>query len=270
MKNEFLDGISEQSLTEVKTRRDVMRGMGSASLGLALASVPAFLAAAASRAKAQVAEPTVTEILNFALTLEYLEAEFYTLGVASNITFPGNTRQVFTIIRDHEQAHVDFLLEQLGDDAVAKPEFDFTAGGAFPNVFSDYATFVTLAQGFEDTGVRAYKGAAPFLIDNDAVLTAALTIHSIEARHASKVRRLAGSPAEEGWIPFDNTDVEALRPVYAGEAEIVQLGINVVNVSGIGAEAVTEAWDEPLSMQAVLEIVDQFIVGDVDGDGQAT
>ena len=72
-----------------------------------------------------------------------------------------------------------------------------TAGGTF-DTFGDYPTFQLLAQGFEDFGVRAYKGQAPNLMASDAVLTAALRIHSVEARHASEIRRLRG---QKGWIP---------------------------------------------------------------------
>jgi hypothetical protein len=199
------------------------------------------------------------------LTLEYLEAEFYTLGTGagSTITFPSaSERQTFVIIREHEQDHVDFLRAQLGNQAVAKPDFDFTAGGMFPDVFSNYATFVTLSTAFEDTGVRAYKGQAPNLIDNDTILTAALTIHSVEARHASKVRRLAASYAEQGWIPGAQSGAPAaVAPVYAGEDVTMQGGVNVATVvpSGVSSEDVTESFDEPLSMDAVLAIVDPFI-----------
>ncbi len=61
------------------------------------------------------------------------------------------------------------LLQQtLGDAAVAEPEFDFTAGGQFGDVFTNYATFQALSQGFDDTGVRAYQGQAGNLVENDA------------------------------------------------------------------------------------------------------
>jgi hypothetical protein len=72
-------------------------------------------------------------------------------------------------------------------------------------VFTNYETFKAVAQAFEDTGVRAYKGQAPALMPYKDVLTAALTIHSVEARHASQVRRLRGNfteqePFYQGWI----------------------------------------------------------------------
>jgi hypothetical protein len=73
----------------------------------------------------------------------------------------------------------------------SKPTFDFTVGGAF-DPFNNYTQFLALSQAFEDTGVRAYKGQATNLISTPDLLTAALQIHSVEARHASEVRRLRG------------------------------------------------------------------------------
>jgi hypothetical protein len=72
-------------------------------------------------------------------------------------------------------------------------------------VFTNYETFKAVAQAFEDTGVRAYKGQAPALLPYDAVLQAALTIHSVEARHARGGPRLRGNftdvePFYQGWI----------------------------------------------------------------------
>jgi hypothetical protein len=104
-----------------------------------------------------------------------------------------------------------------------------------------------LSQGFEDTGVRAYKGQAAALMANDAVLTTALQIHSVEARHASAVRRLRG---QKGWITGNQTDIAPLAPVYAGE-EVGQ---------GVTSTASAEAFDEPLTTDQVLAIANLFIV----------
>lgn len=262
--------LEQTASAESVSRRDIFANMGAWGKGLAVAAAPIAIGLAASKASAQgngAVPRKVEAVINFALLLEYLEAEFYTLGVAQ-VPFPDDTaRQVFTIIRDHENIHVDFLKGVVGRRAIPKPNFDFTAGGAFPTVFSDYATFVTLAQGFEDTGVRAYKGQAGNLMPFDFFLTAALTIHSVEARHASKVRRLAASPAAEGWIPFDQPGAGPLAPVYAGEGQTTQGGIDLLNLplteypegSGINAEAVTEAFDEPLSARDVFMIARMFI-----------
>ncbi len=265
----ILETLDPEVGERIVSRRAALQASGKWGFGLALASVPVALAVSARSAFADHLPQQVLDVLNFALTLEFLEAEYYNTGLAA----PGliQDREVFSQISKHENSHVALLQAVLGGDAIAKPQFDFTAGGKFPDVFSNYATFVTLAQGFEDTGVRAFKGQAPKLIDADFILTVALQIHAVEALHASKVRRLSTSPAQKGWITFDDTAVPALEPIYAGEAQTTQLMIEVPSLLpdfvSDPAAATSEAFDEPLTMQQVLEIVDQFIVGDVDGDG---
>jgi hypothetical protein len=264
----ILETVDPEIAEHIVSRRDALRGAGRWGAGMALASVPVALGVLAKSAFAQGGLPReVVDVLNFALTLEFLESEFYKLGLAA----PGliQQRQVFEQISKHEDSHVALLRAVLGDKAVAKPTFDFTARGTFPDVFTNYATFVTLSQGFEDTGVRAFKGQAPKLIPVDLILTVALQIHAVEALHAAKVRRLSASPAEKGWITLNNTSVPALRPVYAGEQQTTQLTVNVPNVLPTfdkfpitdKAAAVSEAFDEPLTMQEVLAIAGPFIVG---------
>jgi hypothetical protein len=94
-------------------------------------------------------------VLNYALTLEYLEDDFYRLGLAAANLVPAADRTVITQISKHEAAHVALLKGALGAAAVAKPTFKFPAG-----MFTDYKTFLTTAQVLEDTGVAAYKGQA--------------------------------------------------------------------------------------------------------------
>jgi len=179
------------------------------------------------------------------LTLEYLEDEFYRTGLSSGI-IPSADQPIFQQISAHETAHVALLQGVLGASAVAKPTFDFTAGGVF-DPFSNYDIFKALAQGFEDAGVRAYKGQAAALMANDDILTTALQIHSVEARHASAVRRLRG---QKGWITGNQTDVPQLQPVYAGE--------ETANGAATSPEA-AEAFDEPLTMDQVNAVAGLFI-----------
>ncbi len=291
MENEtILAGLDPEVLDEVTSRRGALLGLGRMSARLALASAPLAVAAMAKQAFAQTGLPAnIVAVLNFALILEELESEFYTIAtggmamsggaVVTNL-IPSQDRQIFDTLRDHEQAHVRFLRETLGSQAVAKPTFDFTAGGAFPDVFTNYATFLTLSQAFEDTGVRAYKGQAPNLFSNKDVLEAALRIHSVEARHASEVRRLRGNFTEQapqkGWIT-GNQSGGAPAAVYAGEENVQQgsppapaPGINVATLTGVtgaqvtpavaAATAASEAFDEPLTRAQVVAIVDPFIV----------
>lgn len=254
----------------VSPRREAIRNMMSFGKKVSIAAMPFVMSDLFKQAYGQT--PTdVNGVLNYALTLEYLEAEFYTMGAAaSNLVPSGKPMGAITTIRDHEVAHVAFLKQVLGDKAVSKPTFDFTAGGAFAPVFSDYDTFLALAQAFEDTGVRAYKGQAALLKGNQVVLTAALQIHSVEARHASHIRQMrrarGGAAAQQKpWITGANDSGigAAVDPVYAGEDMHEQAGVDITSLPGIGgklsAATATQSFDEPLSATAVLDIAKLFI-----------
>lgn len=258
----------------VSRRTAIGRGAaasGAVAVGLRAASVPVALAAFARNAFGQARLPAaVISVLNFALVLEHLESEFYVRGLAASGLIPAGDRTIFTTIRDHELVHVNFLRTTLGPSARPKPTFDFTAGngsgaGPYANVFTNYETFKAVAQAFEDTGVRAFKGQAPALLPYDDVLTAALSIHSVEARHAAEVRRLRGNftdvePFFQGWITLDRTDVPGAEASYAGEGNTMHLGINVPSITTASAKEVSEAFDEPLTQAQVLAIVAPFIV----------
>ncbi|WP_300436412.1 ferritin-like domain-containing protein [Christiangramia sp.] len=261
----FLENISDPEILNSRmSRRNTLNKIKKTGKDFALVSIPFAMAATSKETSAATMsmssaayQASPTEVLNFALTLEYLERDFYDMGIDSGV-IPERDKDVFGLILDHEQAHVDFLLAALGDDAIAKPNFDFTVGGAF-NPFDNYDTFLALSQGFEDTGVRAYKGQAGALADNDTLLRYALQIHSVEARHASQVRRMRGS---KGWITFDNHNLgDAFDPIYAGEANTTHLGINLSgDFENFGGDAaVTEAFDEPLTMAEVNAIAGLFI-----------
>ena len=208
----------------------------------------------------------VLQVLNFALTLEYLESSFYTEGLSAALV-PSSDKTVIMQISKHETAHVATLtatILSLGGTPVAEPTFDFTAGGMFPDVFTNYQTFLTLANAFEDTGVRAYKGQAANLQSNPVVLTAALDIHSVEARHASEIRRIRGN---KGWITGAATPgVPAAvygpgspATAFPAEDNVIQGGVDVSTLTKFPIAAATEAFDEPLDMATVLGIAKPFI-----------
>jgi len=144
----------------------------------------AILGALATPAHAATANDVA--ILNFALTLEYLEAEFYTEAERIG-ALRGRVLAFAKVVGAHERAHVAFLKKALGSAAVKKPTFNFRG------TTESEAKFKATAQVLEDTGVKAYKGQAP-LIDSDAVLAAALSVHSVEARHAAWIRHINGAP----------------------------------------------------------------------------
>lgn len=234
---------------------------------LALGSIPIALGAIAKDVYGQ-APADVIDVLQFALLLEYLESDFYTRGVASAGMIPAAVNTVFTTIRDHENAHVGALIAVLGTKGATprtKPVFDYTAKGnlaGFNFGAAQYSTFLAVAQAFEDTGVRAYKGQAGRLVNDEPVLNAALAIHSVEARHASMIRRIRG---QKGWITGNSRgDLPAFtQAIYDGEELAVQGGATLSNLPGYaengGANAATEAFDEPLTMAQVTAIVTPFL-----------
>ena len=241
------------------SRRNALATLKDVGLGLAAASLPLAVGGTSRSVYAQsMADPV--DILNYALTLEYLEESYYRQGLdatqeSGDPLIPAAARDVYGLIADHEDAHVQLLadtIDQLGGTPVSfsDDDFDFTANGAF-DPFGNYETFLLLSQAFEDTGVRAYKGQAGALAGNE-LLTPALQIHSVEARHAAEVRRLR---AERGaslkpWIT-GNQPAGAPEAVYAGEDATTQAGVEQTSLGDYTAADASEAYDEPLSMDAV-------------------
>jgi rubrerythrin len=258
---EDIEKFDPEVYGRLDSRRNAFKNLGSIGKKTALAAIPLALGSVFQKAYGQNSS-MILDVLNFALKLEYLERNFYTQGLAANnLITDGAARAAIQKIRDHEAAHVDLLkatIQQLGGTPIAEPTFNF--GKNFPNWNTDYATFLTLAQAFEDTGVRAYKGQAGNLMSNDTILTVALQIHSVEARHAAHIRRMRGNP---GWIigNGDNSNVPApAQPVYEGEGNVAQGGINDIKTLGNGYSAAiaTAAFDEPLSKEQVATIVSLF------------
>jgi len=121
------------------------------------------------------------DILNFALTLEYLEAKFYE-EAKTRAKPSGELKKLVDLIASDEQQHVEALaatVKKLGGKPVMSPKFKFDYSGT--------SGFLKLAQTFEDTGVSAYNGAGP-MIKSKEVLAAAGGIVQVEARHAAAIR----------------------------------------------------------------------------------
>jgi hypothetical protein len=149
-------------------------------------------------------------ILNYALTLEYLEAAFYNGATAANLSLTPQAAAFLKIVTRDENAHVAFLKTALGKKAVAEPKFDFK--GANTSV----ETFMKTAQVLENTGVHAYLGQVTN-IEHAKYVKAAGSILTIEARHASVIG-LLNDPSGESIAPngpFDTplTAAEVLEAV---------------------------------------------------------
>jgi len=148
---------------------------------------------------------TDVEILNFALTLEYLESDFYNVK-AADISLKSTPRRYAKEFGEQEQGHVQALtnvIKELGGTPVAKPTFVFPV--------SDENSFLQLASTVENLGVSAYNGAAP-MITEKAVLAAAGSIVQVEARHAAAIDLLIGkSPTPTGAFDEPKSKAQVLE-----------------------------------------------------------
>jgi hypothetical protein len=176
-----IQGMTRQSF--------VLRGAVAAGAVYGLGAVAPFV----SEALAQDKGGDVA-ILNFALTLEYLESTFYKEALSKVKGLSGEAKTLTQTISENENEHVAALtkaVKDLGGKPAAVPKVDFG------NAFSSQKSFLKLAQTFEDTGVSAYNGAAP-QIQSKQVLASAGSIVQIEARHAAAIRTLNGNPITDG------------------------------------------------------------------------
>ncbi len=274
-----IEKVDPEVYERMNPRRAAIRNITSFGSKVTLAALPFAFTTIFKKAYGQTATTSVNDVLNFALNLEYLESTFYNMGVAASGLIPSGDSSYFTTVMNDENLHVAFLKSVLGSAAVTEPTFDLTAGGLFPDVLSNYATFLAVANTFEDTGVRAYKGQAPNLLGNQVVLTAALSIHAVEARHASAVRTIRsynGVPTLTPWILStaqssndtgigSNVDGNygAGATGYPAENNTIQGGVDVTTLaSAYGTTTpftvATAAFDEPLDMATVLNLVKPF------------
>ena len=210
--------IRETAEAAGATRADFIKRSGMAGAGFLAGGV--LFSGFASPAHAAIStknrsKKNDVKILNYALTLEFLEAEFYKQANASGALKDQQVRTFAQITGQHEAEHVKALRAALGSKAVKKPSFDFG------DTVTDEFKFKQTAQVLEDTGVSAYAGQGPNIFQRP-VVQAALSIHSVEARHAA-------------WIRFINSDGGLVR--------------------GTGADPAPRAFDKALSEKAVLKAV---------------
>ncbi len=299
-----IEKVDPEVYDRLDSRRSIFKNMSGLGQKLAVAAVPLAVGAIFNKAYAQTPVGAgVNDVLNFALKLEYLESYFYKQQPTA--LFNTNNANALALITTDESNHVKFLrttITALGGTPIADPTqaaFDYTAKGKFPTWLTDQNVYLALAQSFEDTGVRAYKGAAPLVMANKTVLTAALNIHSVEARHASQLRAMrralatAGTPAPSQGIPMapysaapkswiSGTDGGGAVPgttdaiygagnntnavagiMYESEATTTQGTVNLATnttVSGFPTSAFSEAFDEGLDVGTVATIANLFSV----------
>lgn len=243
MKMDKLTELVESPLS----RRSFAKSISLAAAGVAgatmLSSTVVKAVAQSSGLGTNTTQFTDVDILNFALNLEYLEGEFYTVatqgatleqeGIITNADITGPTigghkvpnianspiAYMATQITKDEKHHVQFLRSALGGSAAKKPTINLDALGIG---FSDWKSFITLAAVFEDVGTSAYCGAAP-LIQNKQYLDAAARIYGTEAQHSGALR----THAVDMGIQVPNADGKSVPPTPQTPFFVDQMGFTI-------------------------------------------
>ena len=244
---------------KLSTRRGALKSFGSKA---ALAALPLALGSLFNKAYGKTtATSVVVTALNVILEMEYFEYNFYhtanSVDVGTGIFIPLADAPGFTTIENHQKEHILLLnsvITALGGTpftphyysaTALNPLFvplayDFTAGATY-TTFSDYDTFLGLAQVFEDTAVHAYKGQLGNILGNTSALTQAFQMQSAEGRHAAHVRLIrrnrnsADNPAP--WITnrvppaLPSHSISQFQPFYVNEDNVAQLaGISITSL----------------------------------------
>jgi hypothetical protein len=250
-----VDPIELLQKNRAVSRRNFISGAGTLAAASALTACGSSSNGLATAPTTTTAAYTDSDILNFALNLEYLEAEFYLraatgsgLGSADIGTGAGAVtggaqvtgltsaqQNIINEIAFDEQQHVRFLRSALSTSAVVRPTIDLTASfnalanaagiGTTFNPFSSFDAFIVGAFIFEDVGVTAYSGAATLI--SSAGITAGLLnyaagIQAVEAYHAAYVRTYltaqAAASSSYAYLGYANK-VSALRATLGGGNE---------------------------------------------------
>lgn len=229
--HQSLTSALSQAQGHMSSRRSAVRTSLLAAGGAAAITLSGPSAFGLRSAMAQSFQGPI-DVLNYALTLEHLEATFYRTyndefsgADIEAAGFGANVRGRLESIEAHEAAHVDALvstIESLGGTPVGEVMYSFGV--------TDVDSYIATAQVLENLGTGAYTGAAQFLIDNDDLLTAALTIHGVEARHASYLNVLNDD------VPFPEAFETALTPeeVLAAATPLIVSGMPTTGSGPVG------------------------------------
>ncbi|MBA2551782.1 MAG: ferritin-like domain-containing protein [Nocardioidaceae bacterium] len=209
--HQLFDGKPVVEFRSEHDRRSFLRnallvGVGATYVASVAGDPRSFLRSSTASAVGSRTGPATSDldILNYALTLEYLEAGFYERGLAAGL-LSGRELALVTPIRDHEVAHVQAVsdtIKALGGTPVEKPKLTFPKA-----TFKNKDEFLALASVFEELGVKAYHGQVP-LIESGDILAAAASIAGVESRHAAILADLTGGD------PFPRP-IEATLPMKA-------------------------------------------------------
>ncbi len=252
-------------------RRHILKSFSSK---VAVAAVPFALGSLFKKAYGKTND-ILYDVLTYALKMQYMEHDFYQTFVLPSTVLTPEATIMFTKIAADEAAHVNFLknfIDATGSYVIPAPTFDFTAGNGTGNgPYKEYNTslpdLLQMAQSFEDLNVRTYKGLSIEAQANNEIVTHLMTLQSVEARHATRIRMLRtalGFSKVKPWV-YGNLDETAelrFNRFYEGELNTTQNGVQILGINGfeVDAFAAAESFDEPMNKFDVEKLVTRFIV----------
>lgn len=281
---EEIEKAGAEPLERTSGRREMLSSFGTK---VALAALPFGVASLFKKASAKTTGDAVVDALNLILELKYMQYTYYHQGINTTGLISANDMNGFKAVEAQEASHIGYLknaITELGG-VVFEPNYysdpttvgyyvpaayDFTAGGAY-HPFSDYPTFLLLAQLLEDTGVHALIGQASALLANNGLLVDMMRIQGAEARHASYVRlvrRLAPiSAAEEPapWITNNIPPASSLQTYYDSEDNVQHNGVILTSLPNIyyadgkmPQVSATAAFDEGYAAGKIQTLITRF------------
>ena len=188
---EIFGGEPVLSFKTETDRRKFFKIAGAVGVGMTYVAFGGLGAPSAAAAEVRSVAPSTggdLDILNYALTLEYLESDFYAKGLSKGF-LSGRDLELVTPIGDHEKEHVTVVtstIKSLGGTPVGKPKITYPAG-----TFASRDSFLKTASMFEELGVKAYHGQVPLIKSGD-MLGAGASIAGVESRHAAVIASLIG------------------------------------------------------------------------------
>lgn len=249
-----------------RTALKKLKGSGKtfASIGLGLS----FIGLSARNAFAQFEDLEIGRALNFILQIEFMQEAFYVQTTTQNGLLPPPYQSIFSEIRGQHQGRVVLiknLIASLEISPAPQLRFNFRFNDEI-NPFLSFDQFLNVAQVIEDTAAGVYKKQITNVVQNnptDGIVRTLMRLHSTESRHAYFIRQLRaerGLDDIKGWI--DQADLGTLSPafenIYAGEGTTIQEGIHIPSITKSSAQAVQEAWDEPIGRGPAGSILQLF------------
>lgn len=264
-------------------RREALKGFGAK---VALATLPLALGSMFKKAYGKTTD-AVVDALNLALEFEFMQYTYYRQANNTGGLIPANDANGFKAMELQEKKHVAFLEDTITAMGAVpfKPNnysspstvhpyvpaaYDFSMGGTY-TPFSDYPTFLIIAQVLEDTGIHALQGQMATFSGSNPLLVQAYQLQAAEARHAAFIRHIRRidpiNAVEEPapWITNNIPPTIAFQPYYKGEDNLQQLGITITNLPNIyyntgtmPKESATAAFDEGYSMEMVKSLIAPF------------